>query len=216
MRLASAFLVVLCVVHFAAQPGAAQGGARPEVLPDGALRQAYYQQLQPPAKGTAPWHWRLLRGTLPPGIALERNGTLAGAPTAPGVFHFTVEAADSTPKAIVQAQDYAITVPFPMVVVWIQPPRVTAEGAIAGELQVSNGAGRTVDLTDIVVAVNTSNKASALGYERVELGPGSLRVPFGSRVPRDSYVVHADAIAEIAETGEIYHLRLQTGALNVP
>jgi Putative Ig domain len=188
---------------------------RPEALPAGVIREVYDYQLQRPANGTPPWRWRLLRGTLPPGIALEPSGLLAGAPTVPGEFHFTVEASDSSPKPVVQARDYVIRVPSALAVVWTKEPGLTAEGGIAGELQVTNGTGRTVDLTVIVVAVSTMNKAFALGYERVSAGPGSTRVSFGSTLPRDSYVVHADAVAEIADTYEIYRARLQTAPLKI-
>ena len=202
---------VLCVESLGAQ-------TRPEreVLPEGHIRQAYYHQLTPPPQGTPPWHWRLTDGTLPPGIALEPSGILSGAPTAPGEFRFTLQVTDSSPKPIVQSRDYLLTVPSPLTIQWTQPPQVTANGAIAGELQVANGTGRTFDLTIIVVAVNSFNKAFALGYQHSSFGPGSQRVPFGSTLPRDSYVVHADAIAEIADTGEIYRARLQTSPLTVP
>jgi hypothetical protein len=202
-------LCLLCVESLGAQTRPAR-----EVLPEGHIRQAYYQQFTPP-QGTPPWHWRLVDGTLPPGIALEPAGILAGAPTAPGEFRFTLQAADSSPKPIVHTRDYLLTVPSPLTIQWTQPPQVTANGAIAGELQVANGTGRTFDLTIIVVAVNSFNKAFALGYQHSSFGPGSQRVPFGSALPRDVYVVHADAIAENADTYEIYRARLQSGPLAV-
>jgi hypothetical protein len=213
MRLA--FLHLLCALC-AAIPAFAQERSRIETLPNGTLREAYYYQLPPPAKGTPPWRWRRVRGTLPPGIALQRKGALAGTPTKPGEYQFALQATDASPRPIVQIRNYTLSVVSLLTIAWTQPPQVTAEGAIAGELQVTNGSGRTVDLTVIVVAVNAINKAFALGYQHVALGPGAQRVPFGSTVPRDSYVVHADAVAEIAETDEIYRARLQRGPLTVP
>ena len=106
--------------------------------------------------------------------------------------------------------------PPPLTVAWTQSPQVTAAGAIAGEIQVTNGSADALDLTVIVVAVNTVNKAFALGYQHFSLGTGSQRIPFGSTLPRDTYVVHADAIAENSETGKIYRARLQTDPLTVP
>ena len=211
--ISSVFLCcVLCVQTLGAQPA----GPAPELLPEGHVRQAYYQQLSTSQPGTPPWRWRLVRGTLPPGIAIDRTGILAGPPTSPGEFRFTLETADSSPKPLVQTRDYVLTVPPPLAIQWIQPPHVTPEGAISGELQVINGLGRPLDLTVIVVAVNTFNKASALGYQHFNFGPGAQRIPFGSTLPRDSYVVHADAVAEIADTYEIYRARLQTTPLTVP
>jgi Putative Ig domain len=200
--------------------GANLGGApapTAERLPDGYIRQAYYFQLTPPPHGTEPWLWRLVQGALPPGVALEPNGVLAGAPDSSGQFRFTLEAADSSkPKPLTETHDYVLTVPQPLSTRWTQPPRVTGEGAIAGELEVANGSGRPLDLTVIVVAVNTINKAFALGYQHFTIDPGPQRIPFGSTLPRGSYIVHADAIGEDADTLDIFRARLQTDPLTVP
>jgi hypothetical protein len=153
---------------------------------------------------------------LPPGIALDPAGVLAGAPTAPGQFHFTLEATDSSTTPVAKTRDYVLTVPPPLTVAWTQPPQVTAAGAIAGELQVTNGSGGPFDLTVIVVAVSTIDKAFTLGYQHFSFGAGSQRISFGSTLPRDTYVVHADAVAEDSETGKIYRARLQAGSLSVP
>jgi hypothetical protein len=207
---------LICVFTFlVALAASAQTRPSPVVLPDGHIRQAYYQQLSLP-QGTPPWRWRLVRGTLPRGIALDRTGILAGAPTSPGEFRFTLEATDSSSKPLAQTRDYVLAVPSPLTVQWTQPPQVTPEGAISGELQVINGLGRPLDLTVIIVAVNTTNKAFALGYQHFSFSPGSQRVPFGSTLPRDTYIVHADAVAEIVDTYEIYRARLQTTPLTVP
>jgi len=218
-RTAHPICLLLIALAVALCPAAAQETGRPTVLPDGYLHRPYYQQLQPPAQGTAPWHWRVVKGTLPPGVTLEPTGVVGGAPTGPGEYHFTLEAADSATKPTAKSEEYIIVVPPPLTVNWIEPPHATGttlNGAIEGELEVKNGSGRTVDLTVIVVAVNTFNKATALGYQHFSIGVGAQRIPFGSTLPRDSYIVHADAVAEIAETLEIYRARLQTGAITVP
>jgi hypothetical protein len=218
MRLAATFLGVLCVLGVATPAAVAQ--TRPAspatVLPNGILGQAYYYQLGTPPQGTSPWHFRSVRGSLPPGIALDPAGILAGTPTAPGEFHFTLEATDSAPKPVTKTRGFVLTVPPPLTVVWTQPPQVTPGGAIAGEIQVTNGTAGALDLTVIVVAVDTLNKAFALGYQHFSLGAGSQRIPFSSTLPRDTYVVHADAIAEDSETEKIYRARLQTNPLKVP
>jgi len=153
---------------------------------------------------------------LPPGIALDPAGVLAGTPTAPGEFHFTLEATDSSPTPVAKTRDYVLTVPPPLTVAWTHPPQVTAAGAIAGEIQVTIGTAGALDLTVIVVAVNTVNKAFALGYQHFSASAGAQRIPFGATLPRDTYIVHADAIAEDSETGKIYRARLQTNPLTVP
>ncbi len=209
MRLFCAF-TLLCLAC------AALAQTAPEQLPIAPIHQAYYFQLDPPAKGTPPWRWRLLHGSLPPGISLDPDGILDGAARTPGEYHFALEAADSSATPRTASGEYFIIVPPPLAIEWTQPAHVTTTGAIEGQVRVSNGTGNAVDLTVIVVAVNTINKAFALGYQHVSLGPGTLDVPFSSTVPRDSYVVHADAVAEISETQEIYRARLQTGLLTVP
>jgi hypothetical protein len=212
-----ALLIFLATTSFA-QTHAAPSAA---VLPQGSLRQPYFYQLGVPRQGTPPWRFRSVRGSLPPGIELDPSGVLAGAPTAPGEFHFTLEATDSSPTPLAQSRDYVLTVPSPLTVAWTRPPQVTPQqvppnGAITGEIQITNGTSDALDLTVIVVAVNTVNKAFALGYQRFSLGAGSQRIFFGSTLPRDTYVVHADAIAEDSETGKIYRARLQTSPLAVP
>jgi hypothetical protein len=218
MRLAAAFLGVLCVLGVGTPAAVSQTrtASPAAVLANGYLGQVYSYQLAPPQQGTAPWRFRSVRGSLPPGIALDPSGVLAGAPTAPGEFHFTLEATDSSPTPIAKTRNYVLTVPPPLTVAWTQPPQVTTGGAIAGELQVTNGTAGALDLTVIVVAVNTINKAFALGYQHFSVGAGSQRISFGSTLPRDSYVVHADAVAEDSQTGKIYRARLQTNPLTVP
>lgn len=218
MRLATAFLGVLCVLGVGIPAAVSQTRTTSPalVLPNGFLGQAYYYQLGTPQQGTPPWRFRSVRGSLPPGIALDPPGVLGGMPTAPGEFHFTLEATDSSPTPVAKTRDYVLTVPPPLTVAWTQAPQVTAGGAIAGELEVTNGTAGALDLTVIVVAVNTINKAFALGYRHFSRGSGSQRISFGSTLPRDTYVVHADAIAEDSQTGRIYRARLQTDALTVP
>ena len=215
---AIALLGVLCVLGVATPTSFAQTRAKAPaaVLPNGSVGQAYFYQLGTPQQGTPPWRFRSVRGSLPPGIALDTAGVLAGAPTAPGQFHFTLEATDSSPTPVAKTRDYVLTVPPPLTIAWTQPPQVTAAGAIAGELQVTNGSGGPFDITVIVVAVSTIDKAFTLGYQHFSFGAGSQLISFGSTLPRDTYVVHADAVAEDSETGKIYRARLQTGSLPVP
>jgi hypothetical protein len=60
-----------------------------------------YSQTLIATGGTRPYGWSLLGGALPPGVTLaESTGQIAGTPTEPGTFSFTVQVADSatTPK----------------------------------------------------------------------------------------------------------------------
>jgi hypothetical protein len=220
MRVCGA-LRFLCVFVIAISTSFAQDRPPAAVLPRAFLGQAYYYQVDPPTHGAGPWRFRTVRGSRPSGIALDPTGILAGAATEPGEYHFTLEATDSSPKPVVKTRDYILTVPPPLMVEWTKPPQAVPQqtppnGILSGEIEVTNGSGRTMDLTVIVVAVNTFNKAFALGYQRFTFSVGSQRIPFSSNLPLDTYVVHADAVGEIPETLQIYRSRLQTGPLHVP
>jgi len=53
--------------------------------------------------GTGTYTWSLAGGALPPGTALAADGTLAGTPTASGIFSFTVGLADSAGRTTTRA-----------------------------------------------------------------------------------------------------------------
>ena len=46
--------------------------------------------------GVPPFHWRLEKGELPPGLKLEDDGTLHGSPEREGEYHFTVSLSDNS------------------------------------------------------------------------------------------------------------------------
>jgi hypothetical protein len=64
--------------------------------------------------GTPPYQWTLVagEGTLPPGIALSADGTLAGNPAADGAFVFEVQVQDST-KALAHSPPLDLEVVSP-------------------------------------------------------------------------------------------------------
>ena len=65
--------------------------------------------------------------------------------------------------------------------------------------------------TVIVMAVNQIGRATALGYQEFTLRSGGEQViPFGSSPGPESYIVHADAVAEVPSTNSIYRARKQT------
>jgi hypothetical protein len=82
-------------------------------LPDGALNTDYLATLTATG-GVAPYTWTLAVGSsLPPGLTLDSStGVLAGIPTAPEVYTFTIRATDSdnplSPESAVQT--YTIVV----------------------------------------------------------------------------------------------------------
>jgi hypothetical protein len=67
----------------------------PPALPNGAVNASYSQQLDA-AGGAAPYHWSVIQGSLAAGVSLNAsNGIISGAPTASGLFTFTVQVIDS-------------------------------------------------------------------------------------------------------------------------
>src|SRR5580658_4931495 len=63
-------------------------------LPAGAEGAMYSQGLTA-SGGAMPYVWSLSSGTLPPGVILNADGSIAGTPTASGNFQFSANVADS-------------------------------------------------------------------------------------------------------------------------
>jgi hypothetical protein len=150
---------------------------------------------------------------LPPGITLEPEGLLVGRPTRPGDFAITVTVTDSGNPAHSINKGFRAQVNAALLLEWLRPPQVLGN-RIDGVAEVSNATKDDFDLTVIIMAVNEIGRATALGYQHVNLKAGSatLRIPFGTTLPRGAYVVHADAVAEIPAKNAILRQRLQTPA----
>ena len=86
-----AFLLVAC----ASTPTAStQITISTAALAPAQLGVTYSLQLQA-VGGIAPYHWNVVGGELPPGMALSGSGVLSGTPTARGQYSFTVQVVDS-------------------------------------------------------------------------------------------------------------------------
>jgi hypothetical protein len=108
--------------------------------------------------------------------------------------------------------EFAIEVEGALLLEWVKQPSL-AENSIAGSVKVTNNStrGEEFDLTMIIVAVNEVGKAFALGYQHFTLSQDvDQDIPFTQTVPNGQYIVHVDAIAEVAATRSIYRSRLQT------
>lgn len=192
----------------------AQVSFSPASLPEAYPGENYYQELHP-AGGTAPYTWTV-RGRLPQGITFDApSATLSGIPTATGDFTFEIALTDATHHTVVRRNTIRVADGTQIVIAWTQPPAIT-NGGISGEVEVANPTKDTFDLTFICVAVNEVGRATALGYQRFSFGPGKQRIPFSSALPRGTYVVHADAVGEIARTLTIRRARLQSKPLVIP
>jgi len=177
-------------------------------LPSAAIDKPYSATIQVNG-GTAPLQWKLTKGSLPPGIALlSTSGILSGTPTAPGEYNFTVSVTDAATKSV--NGNFVIKVEDYLTVNWKQPPALK-ENVLSGSVEVSNGSRDTYDQTVIIVAVNEFGKAFALGYQKFNLVPQKTQIiPYSSLLPNGHYIVHVDAVAEIAARHLIRRARLQT------
>jgi hypothetical protein len=182
-----------------------------EPLPPLSTGMDYHVQLH--ATGIAPpFVWTVLEGDLPEGIHLSADGVLSGRPIKTGGYNFTVKVDDSghPPRSV--TKDFHPSVGAALLLDWLDQAKAH-DNRIDGSVQVSNETKDTFDLTVVIVAVATlDQRATAIGYQRLDLKPGmkNLPVPFGQTLPPGGYVVHVDAVAEIAEKNSILRQRLQT------
>ncbi|HEX6503600.1 MAG TPA: Ig domain-containing protein [Terriglobales bacterium] len=218
MKVFWAWGLALSVVCYATGVGLAQQAAPPlaittEVLPPPLLHQQYQAPLQATG-GVPPLHWKVSRGNLPDGLNLdESSGVISGVPTKLGESEITVSVIDSVGNTV--SRDFKLKVSAPLLIEWSKFPQVQGN-QIVGSVKVANGTDDSFDLTAIILAVNEYGKAFALGYQHFDLKPqtADVEIPFGSEtiLPVGSYVVHADAVAEVPTKNAIYRARQQTPA----
>lgn len=166
--------------------------------------------------GTSPYFWQIVSGQLPPGLALDRrSGRISGTPAKVGQYPVSVAVTDSSSPPRQAQSNFTLTVtsptaPSPLTLDWKVPPRVQGS-AVAGSVEVANHSEDAFDLTVIVLAVNETGRATALGYQHFEMPAGTSQViPFEASPGAGKYVVHADAVAEVPEKNAIYRARRQT------
>jgi hypothetical protein len=178
-------------------------------LPDTSPHAPYQQRFR--AHGTVGvQHWKLLKGTLPPGMKLEDDGLLHGQAEHSGEFWFTVAVTDARPQPGVQ-KEFVLRVRSALTLKWKTPARVNGK-RIEGSAEVSNTTPDDMDLTFIVLAVAENGRATAIGYQHFVLQRGTIakELPFGETLPPGGYVVHVDAVGEVEQKNVIYRERLQT------
>jgi len=208
MRIAkyAVILICLCCLATAQSPLTIVD----DTLPSLTTGMDYHAQLH--ATGIAPpFVWSVAEGDLPEGINLSADGVLSGRPTKAGGCNFTLKVEDSGHPPHSATRDFHPTVGAALLLDWLESPKVR-DNRIDGSVQVSNGSPDTFDLTVVIVAVATlDQRATTLGYEHFPLKPGANNIPvrFGLALPNGSYVVHADAVAEIPHTESILRQRLQ-------
>ncbi len=185
-------------------------------LPTTYPRAAYSVKLQQHG-GTPPFHWKVAKGELPPGLTLEDDGTLHGSPEKTGEYRFTISVTDSGKPPQAVQREYVLNVVAAMSMMWKTPAHVVGD-RIEGSVQVTNTTVDDFDFTFIALAVSENGRATAIGYQHFPLKKGTtdFEIPFGDTLPHGAYVVHVDGVAEVAEKNQIHRARLQTpGPLQV-
>ncbi len=202
-----AALLVSCIAK-AQSRSASSLQIQSQPLPSASVDKPYSATIQVTG-GTPPLQWKVAKGSLPPGIALQPiSGILSGTPTTPGEYNFSVSVTDAAKMSA--AANFTIKVEDYLTVQWKQPPTLN-DNVLSGSIEVSNSSRDIYDETVIIVAVNEIGKAFALGYQHFKLAPQKQQViPFSSSLPNGHYLVHVDAIAEILARHIIRRARLQT------
>ncbi|MFV0461070.1 MAG: putative Ig domain-containing protein, partial [Actinomycetales bacterium] len=151
----------------------------PDTLPEATAGTAYSQTLSSDS-GTAPYTFAVTGGSLPAGLSLTSDGTLAGTPTAAGSFPFTVTATDSTLNVGGTGQmAYTLVVALPMVTLSTDPlPAGTAGAPYSATLTASGGVpDYTFDLaTGTLPAGLTLNPDGTLTGTPTESGTSTFTV----------------------------------------
>ncbi len=207
-------VLLFMVALLAAQQAPPPLAITTESLPRPLVRQHYEGQLKATG-GVPPLRWSIAGGQLPDGLNLDPlSGSVSGEPEKIGEFNFTVMVTDSAGHTA--TREFKIKVAAPLLIEWSQFPHVDG-GQIVGSVKVANGTEDEFDLTVIILAVNEYGKAFALGYQHFPLKPDTsdVEIPFGSTLPAGSYVVHGDAVAEVAAKNTIYRARQQTQCCQV-
>lgn len=181
-----------------------------ETLPQPVAHTPYFVQLEAQG-GTPPYAWSIEKGKLVPGLRLDaKAGTLSGVPEAPAELAFSVRVTDSADPPAAALRELKVKAVPALQLEWQRHPVLENDG-IYGEVKVGNPGKDPYDLTFIIVAVNQIGKAFALGYQHFTLRPQATQnIAFGSSLPLGSYLVHADAVGEIAAKDIIRRARLQT------
>jgi hypothetical protein len=192
-------------------------------LPDGYPHVAYEYRFR--ARGGVPvLHWKLVEhGTdghrlsaLPPGLKLEDDGLLHGQPEHAGEFRFTVSVTDGgKPQQAVQ-KGFVLRVKSGLAINWKSSAHVNGN-RIEGSVAVTNATPDDMDLTYVVMAIAGNGRATAIGYQHFVLHRGTIgmELPFGDTLPHGGYVVHVDAVGEVAAKNLIYREKMDTPTLQV-
>lgn len=214
-RLWSSVLLYALVSSAFAQ-GPAAGNSKLAIdespLPAATPQHAYHFQLSTKS-GIPPMSWQILQGDLPNGMRFTADGVISGSPESLGEWHFQVGVTDTSKPPQTATRNITLKIVEPLTLEWKTLSHVVGN-QILGSVEVSNGTEDAFDFTLVVLAVNETGKAFALGYQRFALKPGTFQfeIPFGQiqNLPQGKYVVHVDGVGEVEAKHYIFRRRLQT------
>ncbi|MBV9340220.1 MAG: hypothetical protein JO159_04935 [Acidobacteria bacterium] len=200
--------LVILLSGYAQTPPAQPLAILSKELPAASLWQPYAFHLDA-LGGVGPYHWRVTGGSLPHGWILDENGDLKGVAQGIESVALTVLLTDSNNPAASDQHKFILNVESPLRVLWGRTAHVV-EKKILGSVKLSNGTGRNFDLTLIVLAVNDTGRATAIGYQHFALKKHTrdLEVPFGDVLSPGNYAVNVDAIGEEPVSKRIFRARL--------
>jgi len=186
-----------------------------ENLPKPVLWQQYSFRL-PASGGVGPYHWHLFNGPLPQGLKLADDGEFSGTPQETGQFEIELLLTDSDNPPKQFHKRFALSIETPLTVEWGRKANVSGQ-RIEGSVKVSNHTGRDFDLTLIVLAVNDTGRATAIGYQHFPLKKNTrdMEIPFGDTPSWGTYQVNVDVVGEEPVSNRIFRARLATGKMSV-
>ena len=206
-------VLMLTATALAQQHSPQQTLASREALPKASLWNHYSFQFQP-SGAFGPYHWRLVSGSLPRDLTLHEDGTLIGDVSEQGSPDFVIAEIDRSGKQ--KTERHTLRVESPLTASWLKRTQVNGH-RVEGSIRLSNTTGRDFDLTYIVLAVNETGRATAIGYQHFSLKQNTRdqELPFGETLPRGNYVVHVDIVGEEPESNMVFRSRLVSGTESV-
>jgi hypothetical protein len=179
-----------------------------ESFPTAALWQPYTFRL-PAAGGVGLYHWHLNGGALPAGLKLAEDGELSGTPQETGEFEFSLLLTDSDSPAKQLQKKFKLSLEAPLGLEWVRKAKVNGQ-RIEGSIKVSNRTGRDFDLTMVVLAVNETGRATAIGYQHfpLKMNTHDKEIAFGDTPSWGVYQVNVDVVAEEPVSNRIFRARL--------
>jgi hypothetical protein len=182
-----------------------------KVLPKVQLWDRYETRLQA-SGGIEPYHWRIVRGSLPRRLRLSDEGVFNGGLNEPREIEFTVLVRDNSNPPKQAKQKLVLKTEIPLTADWSSKAQVSGQ-RIDGSIKISNHSGRDFDLTFIVLAVNDIGRATAIGYQHFLLKKNTLdmEIPFGETLSPGNYAVNVDVVGEEPISKQIFRARLVTG-----